>query len=968
MRTQRRLPGFSFEAQSPQLNEALPRMDVAVFVGFAARGPLHLPVAVEDAAQFAEIFGADAPLAWDTTRGEQVFAYLAPAVRSFFRQGGRRCWVVRVAGEEARANYFPVPCLAAAEFDEQGRVSRVTPAFAQARSEGSWSDALRVSAALQARPVEVVWVGDEGQVAQAAVSSFREVAEGDLLRVSFEGGYVLMLAATAVEPAAELSPPGRKALRVTGRAVWLRKRLLHSPPAGFTGAKARFFTRVGDVVEGAPPDFESAPATAVARWPADEDQPLELDLTLPIAAASALGSLIRVQVGDEEFWLAVRDVVSGEGIDLPPGEVVRVRGEELWLLKDAPPLPAVITAAEILTFELQIRQGNEATMRLSELGLAAGHARFWGDLPPDGTFYRDAGKAFEAGRAELAFEKEQVELGRSKPVQRFALAGGGQREAVFFPVGMPFTHELYLGPVEAPGTPLERDGLAEFDARLFLDPDLIETGVSTFMDRADFLRYLSRAPRPLRGIHAALGFGESAIIDEATIVAVPDAAHRGWSRTGSQPAPAAELSSPPARPEWWRFLDCDPPPEIPRVRTPQWGNFLTCDLRVLDTPTLWADEPDPSGTFALYWTTPAPDASYVLEEAAQPDFSGAAVIAAGRQARAVVYGRSQGEYYYRVRAERGREVSDWSNGIGVRVAAGLGWRMKSEEEYSAETLLAVQRALLRMCAARGDLCAALALPEHYREEDAVAHVEALRSGAESSRGAAAARPIEIGRALQLPLSRGEGAALSYAALYHPWLVGREEERPEMFRRTPPDGAACGLWAARTLARGAWVAPANEGLRGVVALTPSIAAGQRQRLQETQINLVRQEPRGFLALSADTLSLDEDLRPINVRRLLILLRRLALRRGALYVFEPNNDAFRRAVQRGFEALLDEMFLRGAFAGATAAAAYRVVTDASVNTPQSLDQGRFVVELKVAPALPMTFLPIRVVQRGDRTLLP
>src|SRR5262245_26289954 len=109
MRTQRRLPGFSFEAQSAPLNEWLPRMDVAVFVGCAARGPLHLPVAVEDAAQFAEIFGADAPLAWNTTRGEQVFAYLAPAVRSFFRQGGRRCWVVRVAGEEARANYFPVP-------------------------------------------------------------------------------------------------------------------------------------------------------------------------------------------------------------------------------------------------------------------------------------------------------------------------------------------------------------------------------------------------------------------------------------------------------------------------------------------------------------------------------------------------------------------------------------------------------------------------------------------------------------------------------------------------------------------------------------------------------------------------------------------------------------------------------------------------------------------------------------------
>src|SRR3712207_7471121 len=41
------------------LDEVLPRMDVAAFVGFAASGPLHLPVAVEDASQFAALFGAD---------------------------------------------------------------------------------------------------------------------------------------------------------------------------------------------------------------------------------------------------------------------------------------------------------------------------------------------------------------------------------------------------------------------------------------------------------------------------------------------------------------------------------------------------------------------------------------------------------------------------------------------------------------------------------------------------------------------------------------------------------------------------------------------------------------------------------------------------------------------------------------------------------------------------------------------
>src|SRR4051794_17531255 len=95
----RRLPGIRVTTQPTQLPEALPRMDIAVLVGFAARGPVHLPVAVEDALQFAAIFGADVPLAWDAGRGAVAQGLLGPAVRAFFANGGRRCWIVRVADE-----------------------------------------------------------------------------------------------------------------------------------------------------------------------------------------------------------------------------------------------------------------------------------------------------------------------------------------------------------------------------------------------------------------------------------------------------------------------------------------------------------------------------------------------------------------------------------------------------------------------------------------------------------------------------------------------------------------------------------------------------------------------------------------------------------------------------------------------------------------------------------------------------
>ena len=144
-------------------------------------------------------------------------------------------------------------------------------------------------------------------------------------------------------------------------------------------------------------------------------------------------------------------------------------------------------------------------------------------------------------------------------------------------------------------------------------------------------------------------------------------------------------------------------------------------------------------------------------------------------------------------------------------------------------------------------------------------------------------------------------------------------------------------------------------------------GAAQLSLESGLNVISQEPRGFVPLSANTLSDDPDLSAITVRRLLSLLRRLALREGTTYVFEPHDATFRRTVQRGFEALLMRMFERGAFAGRTAAAAFQVTTNDSVNTPRSVEQGRFIVELRVAPSLPMTFLTVRLVQSGDRTLV-
>ena len=65
---------------------------------------------------------------------------------------------------------------------------------------------------------------------------------------------------------------------------------------------------------------------------------------------------------------------------------------------------------------------------------------------------------------------------------------------------------------------------------------------------------------------------------------------------------------------------------------------------------------------------------------------------------------------------------------------------------------------------------------------------------------------------------------------------------------------------------------------------------------------------------------------------------------------------------FEGVLSDLYGRGAFAGDTSNAAYQIVADESVNTPGSLELGRFIVELRVAPSHPLSFINVRLLQTG------
>ncbi len=518
VRTSRRLPGFRFEVQPPPLTDVLPRMDVAVFVGFAASGPLQTPVPVEDVAQFTAIFGDDVPLAWDQQRGEIVYAYLAPAVRAFFRNGGRRCWVVRVAGN-AQSNYFPIPGLAQVRLDNDRNIV-VRPAFARARSEGSWSDSLRVGAALLSRSYTVEQFSLENQninLTLISPNTSNDIVVGDLLRLAFQyqhQGYVLMFVVQSVQSltsdnASALSETNtspesrllkRRVVRVQVKGntpAWFSTVPVTSPPTVPT--QATMFTHDCD-----------SPPISVHNWSirdgnsAQQVQTVQCELTLPSAQAPTPGSFLRLDFETGQFWLTVQEltVVSENELGSPPVETVEVTGQGLLQLKDAPPpqlistLNLTIVDCERLNFELWVKQSDSYPVRLSKLAFEAHHPYFCDALPTDAQLYQDeSGNVINQGGRDLRHLYGALWEAAATP--RFPLAGRNAANTFYIPIVMPILPDQFLGPDKLSGTELDRDGLCEFEASLFLDPDLLESHTMDLMVQADFLRYQSSSPRPL---------------------------------------------------------------------------------------------------------------------------------------------------------------------------------------------------------------------------------------------------------------------------------------------------------------------------------------------------------------------------------------------------------------------------------------------------------------------------------------
>jgi phage tail sheath protein FI len=205
----------------------------------------------------------------------------------------------------------------------------------------------------------------------------------------------------------------------------------------------------------------------------------------------------------------------------------------------------------------------------------------------------------------------------------------------------------------------------------------------------------------------------------------------------------------------------------------------------------------------------------------------------------------------------------------------------------------------------------------------------------------------------------------FAALYYPWIMVNNPAATNGDRTiaVPPSGHMAGIWGRSDESRGVWKAPANEVIAGALGVETQITKGEQAQLNPIGVNCIRPfGTRGIRVWGARTLSSDPSWRYINVRRLFNMIETTIEDGTQWVVFEPNDQTLWERVKRTVNAFLLGLWRDGALFGATADEAFFVKCDAETNPPESIDEGKLVTEIGIAPVKPAEFVIFRISQKA------
>ncbi len=210
---------------------------------------------------------------------------------------------------------------------------------------------------------------------------------------------------------------------------------------------------------------------------------------------------------------------------------------------------------------------------------------------------------------------------------------------------------------------------------------------------------------------------------------------------------------------------------------------------------------------------------------------------------------------------------------------------------------------------------------------------------------------------------------TYGAMYAPWVLvldplATTPGEPPLpwgaLRRLPASGHLAGLLAQVDADTGPWQAPANRSLQWVHQTDFALDDPAHGVLNTAGVNALRAlRSRGVAVLGARTVSSDPAWLFVNVRRLFLMLERTMRVGLAWTVFEPAGPALESTMASAITGLLENLFDRGAFGGATPQSSFFVQTGGG--DPLN---GEVIVLIGVVPAPPAEVILLQVMRTGNQ----
>jgi len=223
-----------------------------------------------------------------------------------------------------------------------------------------------------------------------------------------------------------------------------------------------------------------------------------------------------------------------------------------------------------------------------------------------------------------------------------------------------------------------------------------------------------------------------------------------------------------------------------------------------------------------------------------------------------------------------------------------------------------------------------------------------------------------GASIQAAINNVKTLDTNYVGTYYPWVkvLDSVKNRPTW---VPPSVVLPGVYANNDRIGQEWFAPAGlnrGGLTEVLEAETRLTNAERDDLYENRINPIASFPgQGVVVFGQKTLQgKPSALDRINVRRLLISLRKFIASTSRFLVFEQNTSATRNRFLNIVNPYLEQV---QANSGLTA---FRVVMDDSNNTPDVVDRNQLVGQIFIQPTRTAEFIVLDFVVQPTGAAFP